>query len=204
MFNSIGEIKATTERGAILRSAVESEEVNKIVEIGTLDGTGSTRVIIDSLLARASNANTIFLTIEANEQAFLLAQSNLVNAPSFVKILHGCLNDHDTPLLLMGLSPSESSWLSIDLSSRFNAPNVTGHLPASIDLAVLDGGEFTSFNDYLKIRSRARYIFLDDCNVRKNRLTYKTALEDGFHTKRYTPEGYGAVLLARAPAYIPH
>lgn len=42
------------------------------------------------------------------------------------------------------------------------APNVLEYLPQKIDFLILDGGEFTSYYEYLILKNRSKYIFLDD------------------------------------------
>jgi len=192
----IGEILDTNERGQLLRMALSESDCLTVVEIGTLDGTGSTKIIIEALLQKSS-PGLHFITIEANYDAFNLAQFNLRDAPPFVTVLYGNLLTPDSPLLVNGLTPTESEWLTSDLSQRFKSPNVIDQLPAKIDLLVLDGGEFTSYADYLSLRDRSRAIYLDDCLVRKNRLTLKMAVEEGFKLERMTTDGNGAAYLRR-------
>jgi hypothetical protein len=118
-----------------------------------------------------------------------------------VQVLHGSLVHLDSPLLLMSLTPEENRWFQNDADTRFiNVPNILESIPPKFDLLVLDGGEFTTFNDYLVLRKRCKYLFLDDINVRKNRLCFQTAIEDGFSLLKKTDEGNGACLLARSVA----
>lgn len=193
-----GEIVVGSKRGDGLASLCNRSDIRTIVEIGTLDGTGSTKIIIDSMRKRESYNGLAFFTVEANAEAYRLALSNNLSAPAFVRFLHGNLLTEDSPLLLMNLSENESRWFSNDSQFRFGAPNVLDVLPETIDLLVLDGGEFTSLNDYLVLRSRARIIYLDDTRVRKNRLAKKTAMEDGFHIVIDINDGNGAAVLERS------
>ncbi len=197
---SFGEIVGVNKRGEILRDACRIPCVSSIVEVGTLDGTGSTRIIIEELVIKARNSRTVqLITMEANKAAHALAVANIGSPEIPVQVLHGSLIHVDSPMLLVGLSHQESVWFQNDTKTRFaNVPNVLEHLPYEFDLLVLDGGEFTTFNDYLVLRKRCTYLFLDDINVRKNRLVYKTALEDGFRLLEETDEANGACLLARS------
>lgn len=199
MKNNYGEILATSERGVILSFACSLPEVSSVVEIGTLDGTGSTRLIIEQLSMKAKNgADVRLITVEANRAAYELALVNIGSPNLSVQVLHGSLIHLDSPLLLIGLTPQENLWFQNDVDNRFiNTPNILEKIPEQIDLLVLDGGEFTTFNDYLVLRRRCKYLFLDDTSVRKNRLVYRTAVEDGFSLLKGTDEGNGACLLAR-------
>ncbi len=192
-----GEILNTNDRGRLLREACNYDDVFAVVEIGTLDGTGSTSVIIDAL-QRKTDSRVSLITIEAHSNAYELAIQNIGKPSISVSAFHGCLLDQDSPLMLVGLSDTEQQWLNRDVAERLaSAPNVLREIPLFFDLLVLDGGEFTTFNDYLKLRNRARFLYLDDIRVRKSRLVLRTAIEDGFCIVRQVDEGNGACLLKR-------
>jgi hypothetical protein len=192
-----GEILESNERGQILIFAALLEEVRCVVEVGTLDGTGSTRVIYDAQSSRSDFDYCSLVSLEAYSEAHALASQNFANLPRPPTLLHGCLLGPDSPLLLNSLSDLEANWLSADRRVRFESPNVIHLVPERIDLLVLDGGEFTSFNDYLALRARTKWLYLDDCEVRKNRLVLKTAQEDGFRVIKSSSDGNGVALLRR-------
>ncbi len=197
MDKSYGQILISNERGSLLRRACLHPEVDSVVEIGTLDATGSTTVIIDALSTK-TNTRTAFTTIEAHPGAFGIALKNIRPQSFPVNLLYGCLIHLDSPLLLVGLSEQENFWLKDDITTRIaGVPNVLSQIPNEFDLLALDGGEFTTFNDYLVLRQRCRFLYLDDCNVRKNRLVLKTAIEDGFKLVEYADEANGVCLLMR-------
>lgn len=193
---NFGEIVLGNGRGDLLRDACLMQEVNSIVEIGTLDGTGSTKIILKALETK-DPTKVAFLTIEAHAGAHALATSNIGEYAFPVRALHGALIHTDSPLLLVGLSETEKIWLKSDSESRFSqSPFILSEIPEQFDLLVLDGGEFSTFNDYLLLRKRCRYLYLDDVKVRKNRLVLKTALDDGFSIIRLVEDGNGACLLS--------
>lgn len=194
---SYGEILSGNIRGKILAYACNLPDVRSIVEVGTLDGTGSTSIIINALGSRADRDECSVFTVEANAEAHRLAARNLSGSQVALTLLFGNLLTEDSPLLLNGVSDTEAQWLASDRRFRFGAPNVEDQLPASIDLLVLDGGEFTTFSDYLTLRGKTKWLYLDDCNVRKNRLVLKTAVEDGFRVVQSSGDGNGVSLLRR-------
>lgn len=58
------------------------------------------------------------------------------------------------------------------------APFVLDQLPESIDLLLLDGGEFSSWSEFQVLRNRlTKYLFLDDTHVRKNSAVRKWLLK---------------------------
>ena len=74
-------------------------------------------------------------------------------------------------------SVDEESWLKQDALSVSRVPNVINELPDSIDFLVLDGGEFSTRAEFLKLKDRSNYIFLDDTLARKNIKNRKDLLE---------------------------
>jgi len=195
---NFGEILGVNKRGGILQDACRIPSVSSVVEVGTLDGTGSTRIIIEELASKRATQAVQLITIEANKVAHELATANIGCPEIPVQVIHGSLIHVDSPLLLVGLNQQESVWFQNDANTRFaNVPNILEYLPTQFDLLVLDGGEFTTFNDYLVLRKRCTYLFLDDINVRKNRLVLRTALDDGFSLLKVTDEANGACLLGK-------
>jgi|GEM_PF-1294819 len=83
---------------AVLKGTTGKLRPKVIVETGTHHGLGSTQFLIKSIEKfkwenpRADNVEII--TIEIDEQNFLIAQSNLKDH-SFIKVIHGCSVDAD-------------------------------------------------------------------------------------------------------------
>jgi hypothetical protein len=198
------EITAESIWGHALERLASRIDVKTIVEIGTLDGTGSTRVIINALLRRYDQDTLRFITIEAQPDAYQLAIENNKNAPTYVKFLNGNLLDRDSPFQLVALTNEELVWWSNDLETRLSSSNVIEQLPERIDLLVLDGGEFSTLNDYLYLRTRSKILYLDDTNARKNRLVKRLAQEDGFRILIDHVEGKGFCVLEKAAQLSPN
>jgi hypothetical protein len=78
------------------------------------------------------------------------------------------------------LNTNEKEWFLADSKNIESAPNVIGNLPDQIDVLLLDGGEFSSFAEYLNLRDRGvKWLILDDVNIRKNKKVLADALESG-------------------------
>jgi len=180
MSASLGELRPETISGRLLRLLAGLSFVRTIVEVGTLDGTGSTRSILNGMRDRQDFAEVNFFSIEANKAAYDLAVANLTPIPPNLHLAYGSLLDTDNPLLILNMSEQEAIWWKSDLTSRINAPNIIDNVPAQIDLLLLDGGEFTGFNDFLKLGPRSNILVMDDVAVRKNRLSCQFSLSLGF------------------------
>jgi len=180
MYSNLGEIRGDHPQVKLLANICQLGWVREVLEIGTLDGTGSTLTMLTAMRSRPDFDAIRFTSIEANQQANALANANLAPLPPNVSLLYGSLIHSDTPMLLLGLTDEERVWLNDDSMKRFQAPNLIGQLPKQLDLTVLDGGEFSTVGDYLVLRMRTTVLFLHDIEKRKNRYTVQLAREDGF------------------------
>jgi hypothetical protein len=71
------------------------------------------------------------------------------------------------------------SWYKEDLNNIDNCKNVLDLLPDEIDFLILDGGEFSSWQEYLILKDRSKIIFLDDTRppTIKNYMARKDLIE---------------------------
>lgn len=168
-----GQITPSSDFGRFLTKATLDADVTSIVEIGTWNGLGSTRCIQKGLSRSRTRKN--LYSVEANAEMYKLAlQNNKKMART--KFLWGsivALDDLDDS----NLSDDERVWIEGDRSSIMGAPYVLDQLPDTIDLLLLDGGEFSSWAEFEVLRNRlTKYLFLDDTLVRKNRAVQKWLL----------------------------
>ena len=180
MVQNLGQLHPGTANGKLLKTLAEIQFVKSIVEVGTLDGTGSTLSILKGITARVDHNQVAFYSIEANRAAYELAKINLSPLPECLHLIYGSLLDTDSPLLVLNMTEQETLWWKSDLDYRVNAPNVMQELPASIDLLLLDGSEFSGFNDFLKLGERSKIVVMDDVSTRKNRLSRQVSTQLGF------------------------
>jgi hypothetical protein len=90
------------------------------------------------------------------------------------------------------LSGAEQGWIRSDIEAMNQCPNVLGLLPNQIDFLILDGGEFSTRAEFLKLKDRAKTILLDDTRPRKNRLNFAELSEDvNYKTIIDSPERHG-------------
>jgi len=176
----LGELRPETISGRLLGLLAGLSVVRTIVEVGTLDGTGSTRSILKGMRDRQDFAEVNFFSIEANRTAYELAVANLTPIPPNLHLTFGSLPHIDSPLLTFNTTEKEAIWWKSDLTSRINAPNIIDDLPSQIDLLLLDGGEFTGFNDFLKLSPRSNILVMDDILSRKNKLSRQISRLMGF------------------------
>lgn len=170
-----GQITPPSQLGRFLMLAASDTDVTTISEIGTWNGLGSTLCLQKGLNERVDGSTADFLSLEANLEMHIQARRNL-GVTGSVKLLYGSIVDVDM-LDSSDLSPDEAKWIAEDKDNISAAPLVLDELPSSIDLLLLDGGEFSSWAEFVTLRDRCRkWLFLDDTRVRKNRAVQEWAL----------------------------
>ena len=141
-------------------------ENKTFLEVGTWNGLGSTRAFVNVLKDRD---DTIFYSLECNAEKVAYAQ----------KFHEGVANVHILNEVLVHLSPEDvyevfpqakddaefNRWNTIDIANMkecklFDACE-------DFDVILLDGGEFTTWHEFQKIKNHVKYLLLDDTNTNK-------------------------------------
>lgn len=164
--NPQGQILANTPMGSWLRALVFDPEVGNIVEIGTWKGLGSTILLHNAARQRAERPR--IWSLEVNPDHLAVARSNVPD-DGIVNLVLGSVVELES-LDTADLSLQEQTWLESDSAAISSVPNVLSELPHEISLLLLDGGEFSSYAEFKKLRPRlTKWLVLDDILVRKNR-----------------------------------
>jgi hypothetical protein len=139
-----------------------------IVEIGTWNGLGSTRCIIEALKSRQDDYE--FYTIECQQERFQFSwdywQSVLtLDQKSRIHLLHGSiLLPHQVPskASLANVDGFVEQWYDEDVTAISTSNYLLDLLPAAIDMLLLDGGEYTTYAEWQVLKDRTKIILLDD------------------------------------------
>ena len=68
----------------------------------------------------------------------------------------------------MGISSEHSRlWYQKDIDNIISAKNIIEDLPNKIDFLILDGGEYSTYPEWVKLKDRTRIVALDDSNIFK-------------------------------------
>lgn len=170
-----GQIHGDGSLGKWLAATASDPVVSTIVEIGAWEGNGSTRVLREAVRGRFNEVSIV--SLEASKPRFLRARRRNKRYP-FVKLIWGTVISVDD-LNTQDLTGDEGKWLENDVAALKNCPNVLHELPQSIDLLLLDGGEFSTLAEFQLLYSRVtKYLILDDTNTRKCR-TIATNIRTG-------------------------
>ena len=179
----IGQIIPSSPLGVELYKLAISPEYKTFLDIGTWNGLGSTKILVDWL--HDINLCKIY-SVEANLNMYNLACSNWEPIPSCLELLYGKLSNKmltETEIIAHPTFNDVKNHFDIhyqqDVIDFQKAPIV--NLPKSIDVVVADGGEFCGFSDmeaYLKLEPKI--IAVDDLHVMKNCDVKPYLLENGW------------------------
>ena len=199
------------ELGQINRGSLAGETLFKLaihpnnkvfVEIGSWNGRGSTKCIMDGLINRGDESYLI--SIEADKEFFDSAnsfwQKQLFSFSSIIKdklkLSHGRVIEPTDMLPIEEIMKSEfaiedyKKWYADDIKNMSTAPNLFDSIPDKIDVLILDGGEFSTYPEYLFLSERSKIIVCDDSSVYKcaqireellNDTSYVTIIDEPNH-----------------------
>lgn len=186
----IGQINRGSYLGEAIYNFSKSESIINILEIGTWNGAGSTRCILEGI--KDSKIKKNLLSIELYYDQWELANNNTKNYISEFSnflLLNGSIvsyNDvfwFDHSIILNNPSDHDRLWYDKDLSLLKTSTDVSSYIPESIDLLILDGGEYTTYPEWLKLKNKTKICILDDINTLKCNRIYNEILSDNKNYK---------------------
>ena len=171
--NNSGQITPDCLAGKLLINYVKTNNLNNIVDIGTWNGLGSTKCF---LIALQNNFKTRFISLETNAEKTDIAKKNLEellkNANG--ELLCGSVIKREDITNIIETFPELKNntefqrWHSIDLYNINHSDYLFDKIPEEIDFILFDGGEFTTYYEFIKLFSRCKkFIALDDANTSK-------------------------------------
>jgi hypothetical protein len=166
-----GQITEQTERCNLLKTTIKNYNPTTIVEIGTWKGLGSTKCILDSM-----DANCKFVSLETNKNFYEIAKQNLLYYEDKFKLIYGTIVSEDEInefISSKSLTNVQKTWLNEDIENIKKCSNVLCDIPEKIDLLLLDGGEFSTYNEWLKLKDRTKIVAIDDINELKTKEIFK-------------------------------
>jgi hypothetical protein len=165
--------------GGWIKKIITEEKPTTIVEIGTWKGLGSTKVIIDSIIE--SDYKPKFISLESNKNFYDTAKNNLNSLLDYVDLIYGRIVEKDVVESFVTdnvLTEEMKVWLKNDLNDYFLCENILNQIPDNIDFLLLDGGEFSTYNEWLLLKDRAKIVVLDDTLVLKCKQIREELLND--------------------------
>ena len=195
----VGQINLGTVSGNIIYDISKREDVNEIVEIGTWNGMGSTLCVIKGI--EDSGKQKAFVSIELYRDMYEEAKSNLSEKSAMVNLLNGTIIEpselgwFDESIIeeviaaqkdLYGISYMHTAlWYQKDIEHLKAAPNIMSSIPEKIDFLILDGGEYTTYPEWKRLKDRTRIVYLDDSNIFKCSKIRSEIIESGEYDTIY-------------------
>lgn len=168
---TIGQINRDSTLGNLIFTLTrDRQDIKTIVESGTWNGLGSTRCVLDALREDQS-----FYSVELYSDMYAEACENNQRAlqDSRVKFLHGSVITYedmfwfDHSKIDMVNDVHAALWFTKDLNNLRVCNNVLADLPEKIDMLILDGGEYSTYPEWQKLKSRTKMVVLDDTSIFK-------------------------------------
>jgi len=178
--NFVGQITLEQNLGKHIKNLTERKDVKTIVDVGTFHGLGSTICIIDGM---DDTKKMWSIELYPNMYKYSLINLSKYLTPNII-LLNGKIIeyndvfwfDHNT----IDFSTDEHArlWYEKDMKYLKKSKNVLTELPNIIDLLVLDGGEYTTYPEYLKLKDKTNIIVLDDVIIHKCKRVREELLND--------------------------
>ena len=174
-----GQITLDTAFGRALKGLASDPKYKIYVEVGTWDGEGSTKCIIQGLESRAPEdaSGAGLFSFEANRDLWMVASRYWKEKNPPCRILYGRLAERmmsEEKVRAHPLFPKIKEHFDLyfekDKENFLKAPLIRMR---RCDVAVLDGGEFAGEGDWDAVRTlKPKVVALDDINVMKNQDLY--------------------------------
>ena len=185
-----GQINRGSLAGDFIYALAGNLENKVFVDIGTWNGQGSTKCIMDALIDRTDKC--VLYSLEAEKKFYdsarqywedrLFMYSSVVK--DRLKLIHGRIVEADEMPPIEKLRESRHwiddmlRWYQCDMSNYNSCPNVLDLIPESIDVLILDGGEFMTQVEFRKLKGRARIVVCDDSSIYKCEAIREELLDD--------------------------
>jgi tRNA A58 N-methylase Trm61 len=185
-----GQMLPNSLRGKAIKDIINQNAISTIVEIGTWKGLGSTKCIIDAM-----RSGIKFISIESNLEFHKIAIKNLSKYSNKVELLHGTIvNEEDLNIFVSDkeLNIDQKQWLKDDILNLKHCENILSKIPSSIDFLLLDGGEFSTYSEWLTLKDRTHIVALDDISELKSFKIHNELLSnESYELIFLTEEGNG-------------
>ena len=177
-----GQITRNSSLGNAIYNLSKQNDIKVIVEFGTWNGMGSTKCVIDGLKER--NDDYFFMTIELYPDMYEKAKRNLCNyLNDKIVLLHGRISNYEDLFwfdhnIIPKNDPHANLYMESDKKYLKIVPNVFEKIPRLINLCILDGGAYSTYPEYKKIKDRVKIFALDDTKVLKCKKIREELMEE--------------------------
>jgi hypothetical protein len=186
---NVGQINMNTKFGFFIYSVAKNKNFKTFLEVGTWNGLGSTKCFVEGFKQR--NDDFKFYSLECNSDKSKFAADLYKDEPN-VYILNQTLLTQDDYKDAGKVFPNMAmNWYKNDMDNIKTCKNfLSENNIDNFDVVLLDGGEYTTYFEFQKIRDKCSIIMLDDTNTDKcrqivvelkNDTNWKLMVEDDEH-----------------------
>ena len=182
MNTSHGQIQLGSSFCQEIRKLISNNNFETILEIGTWKGMGSTYCVIQEIIDKNIN----FLSLESYKEFYEIAKNNLSSFENNVTLLYGRIIELNEFLefnkdIKQQLTHQQKIFFDNDIKTYNVCPYIMEKIPEQIDFLILDGGEYSTYLEWTKLKERISYVALDDTKMRKTkRIVEECMLDDSF------------------------
>jgi hypothetical protein len=182
-----GQINRGSPVGELIYNLSLDENNLIFLETGTWNGEGSTKCFMDGLLQR--NDDSILYSLESygfhyDEAKAYWDPIMSVYVKKKLSLIRGRIIEPSEVMTIEEVEncskppdhPDWRKWHRGNMKGYNECLNVYDQLPDHIDVFLLDGGEFSSYAEYKKMKDSTKILLLDDSNELKNRQARKELL----------------------------
>lgn len=182
MNTSHGQIQLGSSFCQEIRKLISNNNFETILEIGTWKGMGSTYCVIQEIVDKNIN----FISLESYKEFYEIAKNNLSSFENNVTLIHGRIIELEEFLdfnkgIEQQLTHQQKIFFDDDVKTYNVCPYIMEKIPEKIDFLILDGGEYSTYLEWTKLKERISYVALDDTKMRKTkRIVEECMLDDSF------------------------
>jgi predicted O-methyltransferase YrrM len=172
-----GQIRPEDSLGFFLKDLARNPRYKRYLEIGTWNGLGSTKCFYEGFLERPVGSY-VFYSLECNAEKSRDAEhyyDHEVEAflPD-IHILHAkaVRNVPEEATLKAQFDSFEPTWHRVDIENMRACPyffDMGNGQIKSFDVVFLDGGEYTTYYEYLALKDMCSVLVCDDTRVEKSK-----------------------------------
>jgi hypothetical protein len=195
-----GQINRDCLLGDFLYKIARHRNYKYFLDVGTWNGQGSTRCLIDGLRERTDLDSCVIYSLETNLEMYQKACTAWTPCPSYLRLIHGrisgnMMNEEEirNHPLFSKISLHYDLHFKNDCSDFLSSPLISIE---HVDVAVLDGGEFCGVADWEAVSTMNPHIVvLDDTKVIKNEAVLKKLQTEGWRSIAFGDDRNGWAIL---------
>jgi len=162
-----GQIKYDSGMGRVIAQYAQDTRFTNYLEIGTWNGGGSTYCFAKGFESRTDPF--FFLTLEVNRELYDIAKEKYRTVP-YVNLEHGSIISsemvNDKNSLLEPFESVNIEWLKEDIRNVCVAKQIE-FVDTVPEVVLLDGSEYLTYFEFLKLQDTTKVFILDDINTEK-------------------------------------